>query len=57
MQIEHNCCTGFTVVHPFHEILDSSQEHTQPAIICSKLTIETLEQRVKYVDKITNESW
>ena len=26
---------------------------TQPAIACSKLTIETLEQGVKYVQKLT----
>ena len=27
----------------------SQQEHSQPAITCSKLTIETLEQGLKYV--------
>ena len=29
--------------------LDIIKEFTQPAITCSKLTIETLEQGVKYV--------
>ena len=28
---------------------DVVQKHSQPAIVCSKLTIETLEQGVKYV--------
>ena len=28
---------------------NSTKVHTQPAITCSKLTIETLEQGVKYV--------
>ena len=28
---------------------NSTNVHTQPAITCSKLTIETLEQGVKYV--------
>ena len=29
--------------------VESNMTHTQPAIVCSKLTIETLEQGVKYV--------
>ena len=29
--------------------IDTHIYHTQPAIACSKLTIETLEQGVKYV--------
>ena len=29
--------------------LQKKTDHTQPAITCSKLTIETLEQDVKYV--------
>ena len=32
---------------------NKSQEISQPAITCSKLTIETLEQGVKYVKKLT----
>ena len=30
-------------------IKDKKLDYTQPAITCSKLTIETLEQGVKYV--------
>ena len=32
-----------------HSLFPVHQEITQPAITCSKLTIETLEQGVKYV--------
>ena len=32
-----------------YEMLDVTQINTQPEFACSKLTIETLEQGVKYV--------
>ena len=34
----------------FKKIVISSFHHSQSAMICSKLTIETLEQGVKYVE-------
>ena len=34
----------------------SAIRQTQPAFTCSKLTIETLEQVVKYVEKLTIET-
>ena len=42
---------NFNINTFFFEILNKNQGNviTQPAITCSKLTIETLEQGVKYV--------
>ena len=38
-----------TETHIFHEWPKRTTEITQPTFTCSKLTIETLEQGVKYV--------
>ena len=56
-QIELNFFDTFYRQRPFSlcKILTSTfhRSSTQPAIICSKLTIETLEQGTKYVPRST----
>ena len=37
------------VIFPFFPLFQNPREQTQPPFTCSKLTIETLEQGVKYV--------
>ena len=51
------------VVNPFHatdlllQSLKISENHTQPAFTCSKSTVETLEQGVKYVQRSQRRWW